>query len=172
MIQKKICILGSFAVGKTSLVQRFVKGIFSKKYLTTLGVKIDKKVVHVNGKDIEFILWDLAGEDEFMKVRQSYLKGAAGYLLVTDGTRAETLETALLLHQKMAHEAESLPESLPFVLLINKSDLKQQWNIDHWQLNQLQAAGWHIIETSAKHNKGVEESFYTLASSIIQDKVE
>ncbi len=168
MIRKKICILGSFAVGKTSLVQRFVKGIFSDKYLTTLGVKIDKKAVHINGRDIEFILWDLAGEDEFMKVRQSYLKGAAGYLLVTDGTRADTLETALLLHHKMALEAESLP----FVLLVNKSDLKQQWTINQSQLNQLQSAGWKIIETSAKHNEGVQESFYTLASDIMQDRLE
>ena len=168
MIRKKVCILGSFAVGKTSLVQRFVKGIFSDKYLTTLGVKIDKKIVQVKGKEIEFILWDLAGEDEFMKVRQTYLRGAAAYLLVTDGTRSETLETALLLHEKMQHEKESLP----FVLLINKSDLKAQWNIDYSRINHLRESGWQVMKTSAKNNECVEEAFKLLASCILQDKVE
>jgi len=166
MIRKKICILGSFAVGKTSLVKRYVQGIFSDKYLTTLGVKIDKKTVQVNGKKIEFILWDLAGEDEFMKVRQTYLRGAAGYVLVSDGTRGETLETALLLHKKMKHENESLP----FVLLINKSDLKAQWNIDLAHLEKLHKAGWKVMESSAKNNQGVEEAFTQLAYGILQDK--
>jgi len=76
MIKKKICMLGVFAVGKTSLVQRFVKSMFSEKYLTTVGVKIDKKTIEVKGKIVELMLWDLQGEDEFQKLNATYLRGA------------------------------------------------------------------------------------------------
>ena len=95
MIEKKICMLGSFAVGKTSLVTRFVTSIFSDRYLTTIGVKIDKKIVSLAGRDITLIVWDIHGDDEFQRIRTSYLRGASGYLLVVDGTRRDTLATAM-----------------------------------------------------------------------------
>ena len=97
MIQKKICMLGGFGVGKTSLVSRFVHSIFSDKYLTTVGVKIEKKSVDLGARS-RSDHWDLHGEDDFQKVRMSYLRGASGYLLVADGTRRATLDTALALH--------------------------------------------------------------------------
>ena len=87
MIQKKICLLGGFGVGKTSLVSRFVHSIFSDKYLTTVGVKIDKKRVDLGSQQVDLVIWDIYGEDDFQKVRMSYLRGASGYLLVADGTR-------------------------------------------------------------------------------------
>ena len=94
MLQKKICLLGAFGVGKTSLTRRFVDSIFSDTYLTTVGVKIDKKTVAVNGNTVNLLIWDIAGEDEVSAVRTSYLRGAAGYLLVVDVTRAQTLAVA------------------------------------------------------------------------------
>src|SRR5271157_5464563 len=101
MLEKKICMLGSFAVGKTSLVRRFVESIYSDTYQTTVGVKIDKKVIVQDGKEITLVLWDLYGEDDFQKMRWSYLRGAAAYLLVADGTRRATLEKAIVLEQKV-----------------------------------------------------------------------
>jgi small GTP-binding protein len=100
MIQKKVCMIGSFAVGKTSLVARFVKSIFSEKYLTTVGAKIDKKMVRLGNQELTLILWDLHGDDEFQKVRTSYLQGSASYLLVADGTRRVTLDKALRLQKE------------------------------------------------------------------------
>ena len=97
MIQKKVCMLGGFAVGKTSLVARFVTSIFSDKYLTTVGVKIEKKSVQVSNQQLDLVLWDIYGDDEFQRVRMSYLRGASGYLLVVDPTRKATLETAIAL---------------------------------------------------------------------------
>ena len=88
MIQKKVCLLGGTGVGKTSLVAQFVHSIFSDKYLTTVGVKIDKKSVDVDGTDVELVIWDVYGHDDFQKLRVSYLRGTSGYLLVADGTRA------------------------------------------------------------------------------------
>ena len=94
MIQKKVCMLGATGVGKTSLVSRFVTSLFSDKYLTTVGVKVDKKTVPMDGEEVMLLLWDIYGQDEFQTVRSSYLRGASGYLLVADGTRQLTLDTA------------------------------------------------------------------------------
>jgi len=165
MIRKKICILGSFAVGKTSLVQRFVKGIFSEKYLTTLGVKIDKQSVRVDDKELELIVWDLAGEDEFMKIRNSYLRGAAGYMLVVDGTRWETLDTAIDLKRRVDKEVAELP----FILLINKSDMKSHWTIENAHLEKLQSKGWNVMETSAKKSENVGEAFKALSVQLLEE---
>ena len=81
MIQKKICLLGGFGVGKTSLVAQFVHSLFSDKYLTTIGVKIEKKSVPVDETQVELVIWDIYGHDDFQKLRTSYLRGASGYLL-------------------------------------------------------------------------------------------
>ena len=75
VIQKKICLLGSFSVGKTSLISRYVNSLFSEKYLTTVGVKIDKKLLTVAGQELMLMIWDIAGEDDFSTIRESYLKG-------------------------------------------------------------------------------------------------
>lgn len=163
-MKMKVCMLGAFAVGKTSLVQRFVNSIFSEKYKTTLGVKIDKKTVLVENQHIDLILWDLAGEDEFMKVRNSYLRGSNGVILVADGTRPETLETAVQLNQQVEGEVGSIP----FVLLLNKSDLKLTWLFQYERIQELKESGWIVIEVSALENNNVEFAFQKLAAEMHQ----
>lgn len=162
MIQKKVCMLGAFAVGKTSLVARFVKSIFSEKYHTTVGVKIDKKVVPGPTGDLNLILWDLYGEDDFQKVRMSYLRGSSGYILVVDGTRNATLDTAIGLKQNV----EESVGVLPFVVVLNKSDLTQEWELDEARVETLAAQGWTFIRGRAKTGDGVEEAFQTLVEKI------
>ncbi len=156
-------MIGAFAVGKTSLVSRFVKSIFSEKYLTTVGVKIDKKTVTARGQEINLILWDLAGEDEFMQVRMSYVRGSSAYLLVADGTRGGTLDTAIDLQRRV--EAET--GKLPFALLINKADLAEEWETDERKIESLSERGWAIFRTSAKTGASVEEAFLALGERII-----
>ncbi len=162
MIQKKICLLGAFAVGKTSLVARFVKSIYSDQYITTVGVKVDKKTVKVADKEINLIVWDLAGEDEFQKVQMSYLSGASGYLLVADGTRRNTLETARLLEQRVRETCGALP----FIFIINKADLQAEWELDDQTLAECESQGWTVIQSSAKTGEGVEAAFNQLAEKI------
>lgn len=164
MIQKKICMLGAFAVGKTSLVAQYVHSVFSEKYLTTIGVKIDRKEVKVNDDDVSLMLWDIHGEDEFQKVRASYLRGTAGYLLVVDPTRPDTLETVIKLHAL----AESTVGSCPFLVLLNKSDIESDWKIDPARFKELEERGWLLRKTSAKLDENVEESFHELASLVLQ----
>ncbi|MGB2635402.1 MAG: Rab family GTPase [Candidatus Acidiferrum sp.] len=163
MIQKKICMLGSFAVGKTSLVRRFVEGFFSDTYLTTVGVKIDKKVVQLNGTEIILVLWDLYGDDDFQKIRWSHFNGTAGYLLVADGTRRATLEKAEFLEERARKEIGPVP----FIFLINKNDLAEEWEIDSESEAQLAAKNWTVLRTSAKTGEHVDEAFVQLARKIV-----
>lgn len=160
MLQKKICLLGAFGVGKTSLVRRYVDTIFSDAYLTTVGVKIDKKVLTLGTEPLALILWDIAGEDDMAAVRLSYLRGAAGYLLVVDGTRPETLETAASIQSRVNAEVGRIP----FLALLNKADLVEDWALPPERIETLQAAGWTFRRTSAKTGDGVEASFQDLAA--------
>lgn len=163
-MKKKICMLGAFAVGKTSLVQQFVHSIFSDKYLTTVGVKIEKTAVILEGGKVDLIIWDLHGEDEFQHVRLSYLNGSSGCIYVADGTRAKTLATALNLE----HIAQKAIGFVPFVLVINKQDLKDLWEIDSSTIEKLKKKGVDIILTSAKTGDGVEKAFKTLTQKIME----
>jgi small GTP-binding protein len=164
MIQKKICMLGAFAVGKTSLVKQFVESIYSDKYHTTVGVKIDKKSIVAGGQDVNLLLWDIQGEDGVQKLRPSYLRGAAGYLLVVDGTRRETLDTAYAIQQS----AQQTIGLVPFVVVINKSDLVEQWALDDKAIGELTESGWSVYRTSAKTGQHVEDAFLTLAEKIME----
>lgn len=159
MLQNKICMLGGFGVGKTSLVSRFVSSIFSDTYLTTVGVKIDKKKVTLDSGEMTLMLWDIYGQDELQNVRDSYLRGATGYLLVADGTRYSTLDTAVALQKR----AESVIGRVPFLLLLNKNDLDREWQVDEATLVNLVDQGWRVLKTSAKTGAGVEEAFTALA---------
>ncbi len=163
MIKKKICMLGAFAAGKTSLVQKYVHSIFSEKYHTTVGVNIEKVQVHTENDDVDLIIWDLYGEDEYQKVRVSYLRGASGCIYVVDGTRKATLATALNLKEMV----ENTIGSIPSIIAVNKSDLKDQWEIEQSSLDDLQQKGAFVIKTSAKTGEEVKMAFQELVKEIL-----
>ncbi len=165
MIKKKICMLGAFAVGKTSLLRRYVHSLFSDTYHTTVGVKIDKKPVNINGTPVDLILWDIYGEDEFQAVRSSYLRGASGCLLVVDGARRYTLDTA---HDLLKRTQEAVG-TIPVVFVFNKSDLMDSWEIEPIQLEALEKQGMVSVRTSAKEGSGVEEAFATLVEMMLEE---
>src|SRR6202046_1465557 len=163
MLQKKSCMLGSFSVGKTSLVRRFVESIFSDAYQTSIGVKIEKKVVRAGNEEVTLVLWDIHGEDVYQKIRMSYLRGMSGYLLVADGTRRQTLDDALSLNERVVQELGRIPA----LLLLNKFDLTDQWEIDSSQGAKLTAAGWKVFNTRAKTGDAVEKAFLQLAQATL-----
>lgn len=164
MIRKKICMVGTYAVGKTSLVRRFVESLFDERYQTTVGVKVDKKLLDVGGRDVTLVLWDMAGEDDLALVRVSHLRGAAGYVLVADGTRPATLPAAEGLRDRILEELGTLP----FVLVINKSDLAGQWQVTPEDLGFWRAKGWKVFVTSARTGENVEEMFHALAADVME----
>ncbi|MGD9850465.1 MAG: Rab family GTPase [Nitrospirales bacterium] len=156
-------MLGGFAVGKTSLVRRLVSGMFSDKYLTTVGVKIDQKAVTVQGKELLLVLWDLYGDDDYQKVRASYLRGSSGYILVIDGTRKETVDVAIRLHEL----AGATLGPVPFVLLLNKHDLVEEWVVEDPMVSDLRQKACLVSTVSAKTGEGVEAAFAALAEVML-----
>jgi len=166
VLKKKVCMLGSFSVGKTSLVRRYVESLYEEKYLTTVGVKVDKKTLHVDGEEVTLLLWDLAGDDDFQKLRMTYLNGASGYLLVADGTRRATLEKALEVHERV----KSALGEIPFVMALNKCDLAADWEVTEEAEQGLRARGWTVLRASAKTGEAVEELFQSLARAMLGRK--
>ena len=157
MIKKKICLLGAFSVGKTSLIQQFVESIFDDKYLTTIGVKITKKDVSLDDKNFTLMIWDLAGEDDYTEMKGAYLRGSAAYVVVVDATRPHTVDVALSLHER----ASKLLKNPPFVFAINKTDLSAERTITREQEKDLRRLG-PVFETSAKTGKNVDELFLSI----------
>ncbi|MBX7173836.1 MAG: GTP-binding protein [Pyrinomonadaceae bacterium] len=165
MIQKKVCMLGAAGVGKTSLVQRFVKSIYSEKYHTTIGVKIDKKTFSLSGMDVTLLLWDLQGEDETHKIRSSFLRGASGFFVVIDLTRHDTLVTAFSIQKMVENEIGELP----FYVLLNKNDLTDEFEISETEIAELEKNyGWKILRTSAKSGEKVEQAFFELTELMLK----
>lgn len=161
-------MLGAFAVGKTSLVARFVRshstGSLTDKYHTTVGVKIDTKTVVIGEQTVSLAIWDMAGEDDFQKARISNLTGAGGYLLIVDGTRNKTLDTAQSIRARVAERFGPLP----FVLVLNKADLTEEWEIEENTIQGLMTQGWSVIRSSAKTGAGVEEAFTLLTQKMLE----
>lgn len=159
----KVCMLGDYGVGKTSLVARFVRNTFSDKYLTTIGAKVDSKVVDLAvGGPVKLVLWDIAGRSNLDALNRSYLRGAAGLLLVADGTREASLRTALDL---LMQSREVLPDA-QVVLLVNKLDIVEHWEVEPQTLTQLRHT-LPVHETSALSGAGVEQAFIDLAGRLV-----
>lgn len=158
MIQKKVCMVGVFGTGKTSLVQRFVHSLFSERYLSTVGVKIDRKPVELDGSTVTLMLWDLAGRDGHEDITTSYLRGAHAILYVADGTRRETCDQLPELRDLVREAAGEVPA----VLALNKADLTDRWALGRSDEETL-AGAWDMVRTSAKTGDGVEEAFRRLA---------
>ncbi len=160
-IQRKICILGDFSVGKTSLVRQYVEGIFDDQYLSTIGVKVSRRIVDVSDeKKVTLIIWDVAGSEEFNGKHTSYLQGSSAALLVCDLTRSVTLPTLRKYVQRM----REVEPAAVFVVIANKSDLADQFEVTLGEVksfaNEIQSP---CFVTSAKTGEHVEEAFTQLA---------
>ena len=157
-------MVGAFGVGKTSLVRRFVHQQFDERYHTTLGVKIDTRIVDNIAKPIKLVLWDIEGADptgtekRSLSRIQSYIKGAQGMILVADGTRPVTVKTALSLY----HDFCRTFNDVPAVFLANKADLSSEWRFDESILpNSL-----NRYQTSALNGQNTEAAFLALGEAL------
>lgn len=171
VIRKKICMLGSFGVGKTSLVRQFVFKKFEEQYLSTIGVQITQKDLEIfspvrqENISIKLILWDLAHIEQFDKVIENYFRGANGAIIVVDMTRAQTLteiERYLTLFLNINPESK-------LVLVANKCDLVEKDIINLEQLlhfGKLYKAP-HFL-TSAKTGENVEQIFSKMAKLLLR----
>jgi len=168
LVQKKICLLGDYSVGKTSLVRRYVKGRFDEKYLSTVGVKVDYKLIELEEFSINLIIWDLAGGSEFENYEVNYLRGAAAALLVCDLTRSETLSYL----SKYAEKMMNINPQAILLVAANKKDLDVEKVVCADELDHIGTRiGCRVFQTSAKTGENVEECLNTIAT-LLAKKVE
>lgn len=168
-ISKKVCLLGDFAVGKTSLVRRFVYDLFDEKYISTIGVKVSRKTVAVPTEDgavveLTMMLWDLAGSEDFSQIRGSYMRGAAGAILVCDLTRPETLAN---LDGYLADLRQVSPLALTIVVA-NKSDSPDQPLLLSQVKEGAARLGAKCFVTSARTGENVEDIFRHLGRILVE----
>jgi small GTP-binding protein len=167
-IYKKICLLGDFAVGKTSLVRRYVDNQFSDDYLTTVGVKLSRKLIEVpkdSGERValQLIVWDLEGKSDFAETSNAYLQGASGALIVGDLTRPDTIAN-------IANHVEAFLAINPrshIIAAYNKGDLlaaDEQPTLPQFEEHDRVIGA---LRTSAKSGAGVEHLFASLAWRMI-----
>ncbi len=171
-ISKKICLVGDFGVGKTSLIRQFVDKQFSDKYLSTVGVKISRKLVQVceteskKAQEIQLIIWDIEGSNKFKAIAPSYFQGAKGAIIVADVTREETLEHILDHIQSFL----AVNPKSGIIIALNKSDLIEAEYLEKFQQiyqvsDQICVLGNYL--TSAKTGNNVDEIFKVLAHSLV-----
>lgn len=160
-ISKKIAILGSHAVGKTSLISRFVEQKFPEKYLTTIGLKVDKKTVELDKHTVDLVIWDIAGQDEIASIPHYYLNGCSGYIFVIDLTRPATYEN---IQAQLAMLRGILRDAV-VVVAANKVDLIP----DEEELNTIleDIAVPPDFCTSAKTGIHVDDLFHKIAEKMI-----
>jgi len=158
----KIVFLGEGAVGKTSLVGRFVYNSFEGDYLATIGTDIHLKMVQVEDTLVKLVIWDIAGQDNFSQLRRAYYQNASGAFFVFDTSRPETIgridEWLKALH--------AVAGDIPLVMLENKVDLKSA--VTKEQKDQIiKKYGLKIIPTSAKEDTNVEDAFQEMTRKIL-----
>ncbi|MEM7033569.1 MAG: Rab family GTPase [Chloroflexota bacterium] len=166
-ISTKVCLLGDFAVGKTSLVRRFVYDIFEDKYISTIGVKVSRKTIQVPKDDqlvnVTLMLWDLAGSETFDRMRSTYLRGSSGAILTCDLTRPETLDSL----KTYAEDLQRVSPKAQLVIVANKADLADQHQIT---IDQLESAAQNLgapyFVSSAKTGDQVDKLFGRLGQQI------
>ena len=171
-ISKKICLIGDFGVGKTSLIRRFVDRQFSDKYLSTVGVKISRKSVEVNDSQqqkqtkLQLLIWDIEGSTKFKGISASYFQGAKGAIIVGDVTRPESLES---ISEHLQAFLKPNPKSKA-VIALNKSDLIDAEYLEKYQqLYSFKDSNSFVstYTTSAKTGINVDDIFQSLAHSMI-----
>jgi len=165
--RKKICLLGEYAVGKTSLVRRYVNDVFDDLYILTIGVKVTSKEVLLKDKGAKFTfaIWDIGGHLDPTDVPETYYINTAGAILVCDATRRETLDKCRDWVQMLY--GQNSPEDVAIIIAANKSDLERTFGDDELKkvAKELNAKFFY---TSAKNGENVEKSFFALAQAVLE----
>jgi small GTP-binding protein len=170
MTLAKICVLGDVSVGKTSIIRRFVDREFSDKYLSTVGVKISRKLVRVSAgvgkgeEDIQLVIWDLEGGSSFAGISSTYLKGARAAIVAGDITRSATLD-AVALHVERFRTVNPLA---PVFVALNKSDLQEE-GIPHAYIDRKAPEGVAVtLLTSARTGIGIDDLFESIGLHLVR----
>ncbi|MGQ4911333.1 MAG: Rab family GTPase [Candidatus Thorarchaeota archaeon] len=158
----KLVFLGEGAVGKTSLVGRYVYNSFEGDYLATIGTDIHVKLVDVDDLKVKMVIWDIAGQDNFAQLRRAYYQNASGAFFVFDTTRPDTVERI----DDWIGALYAVTGEIPLVILENKTDLKSKISDD---VRDAVAKKYNtpVLKTSAKEDVNVEEAFREITQEIL-----
>ena len=161
MIAKKVLLVGNFGVGKTSLIRRFVLNEFSEDYISTIGVRVSKKVVEYNNESIKLMIWDVAGTSGNEKIPKAYFLGAHAAMFVFDVSREETYLT-IDENLKMVKDLSGLKD---VTIVGNKKDLLTEEELQ--KVIDLVTVKIDLI-TSAKDDENVEDAFMQLTAQTLK----
>jgi small GTP-binding protein len=169
-VKKKVCLIGDPAVGKTSLIRKYVTDVFDDKYIGTLGTKVTKKRVLIEQPEINYDLtlaiWDILGQKEFQRIQNMAYRGAKGAFLVCDLTRKETLDNL----QEWSNAIKQVTNEIPIIIVANKCDVETQaFGEDEIKVIAKKLNDAPYIITSAKNGDNVNESFYSMGEFVIQN---
>lgn len=159
----KLCLLGDGAVGKTSLVRRYVYDVFDDKYLVSFGTKVSKKSLMIDDAEVDLMIWDILGQRDYESLHQAYYRGASGALAVCDYTRPETMRSL----RSWVGSFRSIVGNMPVIILANKCDLEKTF-----QRPEVEefggSVGCKVIETSAKTGENVERAFQEMGAALLE----
>jgi small GTP-binding protein len=166
---KKVVVVGDPAVGKTSLIKRYVQDEFDDRYLNTIGAKVMKKSLGVKKPetgdlvDLKLILWDIAGQETFNNVKKAYYRGASGAIVVCDVTRRDTMED---MHRWIENLFD-VSDVIPMVIILNKTDLEEETQFSNEEvIDDYAPYGAAVFTASAKTGENVEMVFHELGKLI------
>ena len=175
-LKSKVCLVGEKAVGKTSLIRRYVINMFDEQYLTTLGTRVTKKEVrllmpgHDLLVDLDMTIWDIMGEKGFRELlKDAYFYGTNGVLAVADVTRRRTLDDLDDWIDGVEHEVGKVP----ILIAVNKTDLTSGAQFDADDVAQFaKAYNAEFFETSAKTGEHVEDAFRRLGGLVAEHQLQ
>jgi small GTP-binding protein len=156
MIAKKVLLIGSFGVGKTSLIRRFVTNEFSEDYISTIGVRVSTKIMKFNNEEIKLLIWDVAGINDNEDIPKAYFLGSSAAMFVFDLTREETYNDI----ESQVETIKNLSGLKNITVVGNKKDLLISDQIE--QIKKTISISVDLI-TSAKEDQYVEDAFIKLA---------
>ena len=166
---RKVVVIGDPAVGKTSLIKRWVQDVFDDRYLNTIGAKVMKKELGVTRPDtgeivdLKLILWDIAGQETFDSVKKAYYRGASGAIVICDVTRRDTMEH---MHRWIENLFD-VSDVIPMVIIINKIDRDSEFTFSEEEvIDEFAPYGAGVYQTSAKTGTNVDMVFHELGKII------
>lgn len=165
-------VIGDPSVGKTSLIQRFVKNTFREDYLTTLGVDFLKKDITVqdiagNPSEVNLVLWDVAGQAKYANFKKYYYQGADFVIIVFDVTNRKTYNS---IAQWLKDAQDLITHDIGFAIFANKTDLTDRREVTSYDEYMREEWLLELIETSAKTGQNVNESFQRIAELLVKQK--
>ena len=164
----KIMFIGNSSVGKTSIIKRYSKNIFSTSYISTLGIDFESKNINIDNKTINLQIWDTAGQEKYKVLSKNYYNNSNAFIIVYDITNLESFESVMNWIEQIK---ENAPENVKSILLGNKSDLEEKRKISEEEgKNLAKKININFYETSAQNGANIEKAIDNLVKDVINDE--